>query len=435
MALLLAIVICLGFWGDSTPILVIIAAVTLTLAFLLALYLARGITQPLQKLSQRCKRIGEGDFDCGVDTTATDEIGELTWEFNHMSLKLQQRLESLLSEQQKARTILFHMEEGVLITDERSEVKLVNPAAERLLQIPSDKAIGHPFVEVARDHELDELLQYCLKAQKQQTQLIEIGVGKQFLKVIATPIMDTQVVGGLVVLQDLTELRRLVGVRRELLGNVSHELRTPLACIKALVETLQEGGMEDPIASKAFLEKANAEIERMSQLVQQIGELSRIESGEITIKAEPGDIGLLIEDIAQRFQVQADRASLELIISLPPELPPVLADERQIEKVMLNLLDNAIKFSLPGGKITLSVKQDGDVLAISVADTGIGIAAEDLSHVFERFYKVDKTRSGGGMGLGLAIAKHIVQAHDGSIWAESIEGRGSTFTFTLPLAP
>jgi two-component system phosphate regulon sensor histidine kinase PhoR len=426
----------LGFLlGGLTPTLVIVTTITLLLAFLLALYLAKGITQPVRKLTQMCHEISRGELDQRIEPKSADEIGELVWEFDQMSVKLQERVRIILSQQNKMGTALSYMDDSVLITDSEGVVNLINPAAEKLFQLPPSRAIGHPFVEVVCDYELAELLNQCLKTGKQQIKSLQIGQDRRSLRVTATPIEDSEATGGLVVLQDFTELRRLEEVRREFIANISHELRTPLACIKGLIETLQEGAIEDPIAAKIFLEKANAETDKLAQLLQQLGELSRIESGQVSMNIEPKDINPLLYKAAQRLQVQADRVGLELAISIPADLPKVLADEERIEQVIINLLHNAIKFTPPGGKVSLRAKQDGDVITLSVADTGIGIPNDDLPHIFERFRKVDKSRSSEGTGLGLAIAKHIVQAHGGNIWAESSESKGSTFTFTLPIAP
>jgi two-component system phosphate regulon sensor histidine kinase PhoR len=237
-----------------------------------------------------------------------------------------------------------------------------------------------------------------------------------------------------VLLQDLTELRRLERARRDFVANISHELRTPLASLKALSETLQEGAIEDPAVAKDFLEKINAETDRLAQMVNELSELSRIESGEVPLSIEPIFLAEAVKRVVERLKAQADRAGLSLVVDIPSDLPEALADRERIEQVLVNLIHNAIKFTPPGGQINIAAKAEGDDIQVSVADTGVGIPADDLPRIFERFYKADKARAGGGTGLGLAIAKHIVEAHGGRIWAESIEGRGSTFTFTLPQA-
>jgi two-component system phosphate regulon sensor histidine kinase PhoR len=238
----------------------------------------------------------------------------------------------------------------------------------------------------------------------------------------------------IVVLQDLTEVRRVETVRREFVANVSHELRTPLASLKALVETLQDGALDDPSAAQRFLSQMDTEVDGLTQMVTELLELSRIESGQVTLKPEPADLRLLISTATERLHAQAQRAGIVLAAEVPEGLPKALVDSERIQHVLINLIHNAIKFTPPGGRVTVSAAVDEKEMRIAVADTGVGIAAEDITRIFERFYKVDKSRSSGGTGLGLAIAKHIVQAHGGRICAESVEGKGATFTFTVPVA-
>jgi len=249
--------------------------------------------------------------------------------------------------------------------------------------------------------------------------------------VVATPLSGDG--GCLAHIQDLTELRRLEMIRQDFISNISHELRTPIASVKALAETLNEGAVEDPSVAKDFLSRINAEADKLAQMVQELGELSRIESGEAPLQIRSINIAEAIGHAVDRLRAQADRAELKLDIDSPPTLPEVLADEARVEQVLVNLIHNAIKFTPSGGRISISAKAKDNDIMVSVADTGIGIPPDDLPRIFERFYKADKSRTGGGTGLGLAIAKHIVEAHDGRIWAESVEGKGSNFNFTLPL--
>jgi two-component system phosphate regulon sensor histidine kinase PhoR len=299
-----------------------------------------------------------------------------------------------------------------------------------MFQLSQDEALGHTFIEVVRDHEIDSILQRCRKMAEQQTGLVETEPGKQFLGAIAAPLGD----GSLVLLQNLTELRRLETVRRDFIANISHELRTPVASLKALSETLQEGAIDDPAVAKDFLNKINTETDRLAQMVNELGELSRLESGELSLELEPIAVAEIVEEVTEMLKAQVDRAGLSLGVDIPPNLPEAQGDRERLEQVLVNLLHNAIKFTPSGGRIYLSAKAEGGNVLISVADTGVGIPADDLSRIFERFYKADKARAGGGTGLGLAIARHIIESHGGKIWAESIEGKGSTFTFTLPIA-
>ncbi|MEA3345019.1 MAG: ATP-binding protein [Chloroflexota bacterium] len=252
-----------------------------------------------------------------------------------------------------------------------------------------------------------------------------------FLQVIVTPLQEAEPQACLIILQDLTRVRRLETIRRDFISNISHELRTPLASLKALVDTLRGGALEDPPAAQRFLNHMETEVDALTQMVRELLELSRIESGRAAFRLEPVVVADVVLPPVERLQPQAERAGLQLTVDLPGDLPPVLADAERIQQVVTNLVHNAIKFTPSGGMVMLSAESIGEEVVISVRDTGVGIPADDLPRIFERFYKADRARSGGGTGLGLAIAKHIVQAHDGRIWVESTEGQGSTFSFTL----
>ena len=239
-------------------------------------------------------------------------------------------------------------------------------------------------------------------------------------------------------LQDVTDLRRLERARRDFVANIGHELRTPLASIKLLVETLMTAVHDDPAAAGGFLQRIDVEVDGLTQLVRELLELSKIESGQITLQVAPVAVPALLDRAAGRLRAQAERAGLALRVQADPALPLVAADADRIEQVLVNLLHNAIKFT-PHGSILLTATPEVGAVRIAVTDTGIGIPRDDLPRIFERFYKVDKARAGhrageGGTGLGLAIAKHLVQIHGGRIWAESPRNGGTTVGFTLPIA-
>jgi two-component system, OmpR family, phosphate regulon sensor histidine kinase PhoR len=252
---------------------------------------------------------------------------------------------------------------------------------------------------------------------------------------VAAPVRGVAGAPVLLVLHDLTELRRLETARRDFVANISHELRTPLASIKALVETLEDGAIEDESVARHFLHQVDEEVDHLTELVRELLELSRIESGEVALQREPVAAADLIDPVVRRLRAQAERAGVVLTIAPLGDLPPVLADPGRTGHVLLNLLHNAIKFTPPGGTIAVTASRHGGYLAVTVRDSGPGIEPAHLPRIFERFYKADRARSSGGTGLGLAIAKHLVSAHGGVLTARNNDdGPGASFTFTLPLA-
>lgn len=261
---------------------------------------------------------------------------------------------------------------------------------------------------------------------------METTIDRLFIQGISTPLSPDIPGSTLLILQDLTRVRRLESVRRDFVSNVSHELRTPLASLKALTETLQDGALDDPPAARRFLVRMDDEIDNLTQLVQELLELSRIESGKVPLEQRATRPEELLGLVAERMQIQASRVGLALRVECPPDLPLVHADRTRIEQVLVNLVHNAIKFT-PKGEIYLSAYQDSRTVVFFVRDTGVGISSDDLTRIFERFFKADRSRSGGGTGLGLSIARHVVEAHGGRIWAESTLGEGSTFYFSLPV--
>jgi two-component system phosphate regulon sensor histidine kinase PhoR len=281
---------------------------------------------------------------------------------------------------------------------------------------------------------VEEILDQCRKMGASQTITLEIMAPKMYLQVTATPLGPAQPGNTLLLLQNLTRIRRLETVRQDFISNISHELRTPLAALKAIVETLQEGALDDPPAAGRFLQRMETELDALSQMVEELLELSRIESGRVPLKLESIQPGDLIQQAVQRLSLQAERAGLSVETHVVRNLPLVKADPARMVQVIVNLLHNAIKFTPPGGFIRISAESQKHTVLFSIQDSGVGIPQGDLPRIFERFYKTDRARSSGGTGLGLAISRHLIEAHGGAIWAESKEQSGSTFFFTLPAA-
>jgi two-component system phosphate regulon sensor histidine kinase PhoR len=416
---------------------------TALLAVLVALLIAERTALPLRRLTGAAERVAEGDLSARLLPTSRDEIGQLTLAFNHMASQLNEKVSALTREQSRLAAVLEHMADGILITDALGHVQLINPAAARLLDTTPAGALQRSFVQVVRDHRLVEIWESCCEPGQEEVTSLELERLGRYVRVSVTPLEEANPRDRLVILQDLTQIRRLDTVRRDFVSNISHELRTPLASLKALVDTLRDGALDDPPAAQRFLDRIETEVDTMTQMVQELLELSRIESGQVPLRLAPTLVSQVVTPAVMRLNAQAERADLNLTAALPSDLPMVLADAERAQQVVTNLVHNAIKFTRPGGQVTVRayVAEEGKSPAvkevhrgqviIEVADTGVGIPADDLPRIFERFYKADRARSGGGTGLGLAIAKHIVQGHGGHIWAESIEGRGSTFYFSL----
>jgi two-component system phosphate regulon sensor histidine kinase PhoR len=411
---------------------VVASIITALLAGLLALFIAERIAHPVRQLTGVVQRMTEGDLNARLLPIPHGEVGVLTQAFNQMAGRLQGMITTLVEERSRLTAVLDSMADGVVITDGEGRVRLINPAAARLLRTDEEAALGRPFAQVACDHRLIGLWQQCYEQNEEQFASVEIGRQGSFLQAIATPLRDAGPQASLIILQDLTRVRRLEIVRRDFISNISHELRTPLASLQALVDTLRDGALDDPPAARHFLDRMETEVEALTQMVQELLELSRIESGQVSMRLIPTPVADVVFPPVERLRPQAERAGLSVTVDLPPDLPPVLADAERAQQVITNLVHNAIKFTPSGGQVTLSAQPVGEEVMISVRDTGVGIPADDLPRIFERFYKADRARSGGGTGLGLSIAKHIVQAHGGRIWAESVEGKGSTFYVALP---
>ncbi len=418
--------------ADRITVTIIVAmAVATLLIILVAWAVARATTRPIRKLTVAAKKIASGELEQRMTIEAGDEVGELARAFNEMSLKIKEQVETISGDRARLATILDNMADGVIMTDIEGNVSLANSAAQKLFNIKD--APGKPLIEVVRDYEMDEVLKQCLKTAETQAIQYESGTSKRYLRAIAIPIAHDQPSGVLLLLQDLTELRNLQTTRRELIGNISHEFRTPLAGIKAMVETLRDGAIDDKESARDFLARIDDEVERLTQIVAELTELSRIEAGKTELVLEPVNLNLLIEEVIAQLGPQVERRQLTVGKKLAASLPPVQADKERIRQAIVNLFHNAIKFTSPGGRIMVATRVQGGSAAVDISDTGIGIAKSDLPHVFERFYRGDRARSGGGTGMGLAIAKHVVEAHGGSIWVQSEEGKGSTFSFSLPL--
>jgi two-component system phosphate regulon sensor histidine kinase PhoR len=326
-------------------------------------------------------------------------------------------------------TVLEQLTDGVIIADADGRVQFANPAARKLFDVQNP--IQQTIAQVVRNFQLIEAWRRCQQTRLIQIETVEIPTRKQFLQLTVIP--DEYESGSLLLAQDLTRVRRLETVRRDFISNVSHELRTPLASLKALTETLQNGALLDAEAGPRFLERIHTEVDALTQMTQELLDLSRIESGQVELNFAPVSIKSLLSSASDRMKAQTERANLKLSVNFSENLPDSFrADYSRLEQVLVNLMHNAVKFTKPGGEIRLFAESIEGGVRIGVEDSGIGIPSESLNRIFERFYRVDSSRTGSGTGLGLSIAKHIIEAHNGKIWVESEVGQGSTFYFSIP---
>lgn len=391
------------------------------------------MTQGLSRLNHMVNRITSGDLNARVLLLTRGQLGQLAMSLNRMADRLKSQTTKRRKERDRLNTVLRTMNDGIVILNRRGEIRSMNPAAARILQVTIRASNRKSFVQVAKDYRIAAVWNRCYETNSEQSATIDL-VHDVSIHIVITPFLKRRARGYLVMIQDLTQLRHLQTVRQDFVSNVSHELRTPLASLRALVETLHDGAIDDPPAAKRFLERMEVEVDALTQMVAELMELSRIESGQVPLEQRPVRVQELLLPAIERLRPQAERNDIELRIEIAAQLPQVMADLDRARQVVTNLVHNAIKFSSKGGYVDIRAAQHGDMVHIIVRDNGIGIASEDLERVFERFYKADRSRSIGGTGLGLSIANHLVQAHGGDIWVESVEGEWSEFGFSLRIA-
>lgn len=420
------------------------------ISVLLCYWALGNVLGPLEEGRASARQLVSSHVGQTVSLPYKDEIGELVTTLNALSLRLNEMQEELQQEKEKSEAMLQRMADGIIVTDVSGRIVLFNPAAERIFGIPAARAVGRTITDVFMDYDLSAMLARALSQGVPQTGEVKVERPQERILDVFVTLVETeggQGHGAVIVLHDLTEIRRLENIRRDFVANVSHELRTPIASLRAMSETLLMGAKDDPEASQQFLETMLKETERLSSLLDDLLELARIEAG----KREPRRVDLnvreLVETVLNKLRPHAERKQLHLTVDVPDDLT-LRADPDAMQQILVNLLDNAIKYTPNGGSVTVRGEVMGDKemdggsssslpsVVLSVSDTGVGIPREHQSRIFERFYRVDKARSRemGGTGLGLSIVKHLVEAQGGQVTVESEVGRGSTFTVTLPLS-
>ncbi len=398
----------------------------------------RVASRPLSKIVSATQRVSLGDMAARAPEEGGGDFVDLAIAFNEMADELQATFDAIELERKRLVSIVEHLGDGIVIVDGEGKIVLMNRAAERLLGFLRDRAISRSYAQVFRDYELVAVVR---DAQASTSVLaspgerfIELGRPRRAVQAFAYPIPSDDVQLVLVVLRDITEFRRTEAVRRDFVANVSHDLRTPIASLKALVETLLDGALEDETVAREFLSHMQVEVDDLARLVEELLQLSRAEAGQIELKTAPGNLVAVANRVAERLRAQASLKRIALLVEAADDLPRAMFDADRIEQVLVNLVHNAIKFTPENGDVTIRISDSDDEVRVAVADSGPGIDPSELDRVFERFYKADRSRTAAGSGLGLAIAKHLIQLHGGRIWAESDYGHGAIFTFSLPRA-
>jgi len=421
--------------------------VAFLVALTLSVWLAHSITRPLSDIASAARRLTSGHQTIPIRTTAQDEVGLLATTLNDMADQLHTKIDELSEDRAQLLAVLTSMVEGVMVLDYRGHVLQINPALERMFGISRMEARARPCAELFRHQQLNDLVTTILRSRVPGEDEIVLPLTGRCLQIEASPAGGERESEACIVLvfHDITELRRLEKIRKDFVANVSHELRTPLTSIKGYVEALLDGAKDDPVASAKFLEIILKQSDRLNLIIEDLLELSKIESGRVSLKEEPLELRSVVDRTLSMIKPIADKKRHRLVTSVDPSLPPVAGDEGRLVQVLTNLLDNAIKYTPEGGTIEVRAKLVPPIgnaepaaraIELSVADTGIGIPEEDRPRVFERFYRVDKARSRelGGTGLGLAIVKHIVEGHRGQVWVEANHPQGSRFVVRLPLS-
>jgi two-component system phosphate regulon sensor histidine kinase PhoR len=410
-------------------------SVALFISLILSYILSNVTSQSLRAMAKIAAQIGQGEFGKRVPVMSRDEVGELATVMNDMAVRIEGELKSVAAEKNRLDTILRGMGEGVMVTDATGVITLVNPAFRTLFDL-REEVEGNPLINISRHPSLHDAFKNAMVTKTERVEEITLQLydGKTILT-HWVPLLEGEKLQGVVaVFHDISELKRLEKVRRDFVANVSHELRTPVTVIKGYAETLLTGALTtDPERAAGFLEKIDRHADRLASLVGDLLILSELEAGETPLQPAPVAIESAVAHACALLEEKASAKGISIERDGLGKVSPVLADRGKLEQVMVNLLDNALKYTPDNGAITISANEEDDMVAIMVSDTGIGIPPKDLPRIFERFYRVDTARSReqGGTGLGLAIVKHIIQQHGGSVAVESTPGKGSTFSVSL----
>jgi two-component system phosphate regulon sensor histidine kinase PhoR len=420
------------------------ALVALAVALGIGLFVSGRVTRPVIEMQSIARQLSEGNFGVRAPVRSPDEIGTLGRSLNVLAARLREKIQDLAQEQAKMAAIVDGMVEGVIAVDGHDHIFLLNERARAIFNLGSGRWERKPFLEVIRNADLHEVFREGRAAAADgagerivQRELRLSTPVERVLQVHAAAIrLGPTETGVAMVLHDITELRQLEQVRTEFVANVSHELRTPLTAIQGYLETLLGGAVDDPAHARRFLEIAFRHTERLGRLLNDLTDLSNIELGKVSLHMAPVDLAALVDETFTIMRAKADAGQVQLEARVARDLPAVEGDHDRLAQVLINLVDNAVKYTPAGGQVTVEAAADGGQVELTVADTGIGIPPADLPRITERFYRVDKARSRelGGTGLGLAIVKHLVAAHGGWLTIESRLEEGTRVHILLPAA-
>jgi two-component system phosphate regulon sensor histidine kinase PhoR len=421
--------------------LLVASLILLILGGAISLLFSRRFSARVKRLKEFTHRVAAGNFDPLPGENSRDELADLARALNETAQRLDSTIRSLTHERNQSATILRSMMEGVAVIDSRERLNFCNQAFLEVLELVKEKVEGRPLIEVVRQSDLIAAIRKALEGGEVVQSEVAVGTVRQRnFAVTAAPVPaqsgTAPPFGAVVVLHDITELRRLERIRRDFVANVSHEFKTPLTAIQGFAETLLGGALEDEVNNRRFVTIIRDHSQRLARLTDDLLTLSRIEAGKMEFEFQPIPIADLVAPCVETSRLQADAKQLSVEMDNPLDLPPIRADLSRLRQVLQNLLDNAVQYTPPGGHIRVTAEVKDQRAIVTVADTGIGIPQSDQERIFERFYRVDAARSreAGGTGLGLAIAKHIVEAHGGRLWVESTIGQGSLFHFSVPVA-
>lgn len=416
------------------------SGLALAVSFLLGIILARTITTPIREVTRQAELMAQGDFSQKIEVKSADEIGRLGATFNHLAARLEQNIREISTEKSKVEAMINHMGDGVIALDGKGRLIHINPAALSLIKksLPGVPLPGRAGFSWLKKLIGTEPLRRFLHERKPLTREISRGNPATTLRITLAPFKEEEgkLDGTLVVLHDITVERELAKRQQEFVSDVSHELRTPLTAIKSYVEALLDGAAADPAVSNRFLDVLKRETDRMVDLVKDLLELSQLDYSQVELHRTKVELIDLVADAVEQSQQKLGMKLPEIEVDITPGLPPVWVDREKIMRVFFNLLNNAFKYTPTEGKVWIraTIAGEENELKVLIEDNGPGIPPSDLERIFERFYRVEKTRCRdyGGTGLGLPIARRVVEAHGGRIWLESTVGEGTRAWFTLP---